>query len=381
MVPTREDFAKHRESILRFWERARDDEEGGFHIWIGPDGTVWKRRHRALLIQARLLYNYAEGIRAGLEFCHDHARHLYDFITTRMRTPGGWYGGIWENELRAPEVLDAYDNLFVVIGMARYAQATGRSDVAEETWRLFQTIEKVTIKGELAKTGVVGGISRMMHRSSSTESFSGNNNLHYLEALVCLRDAGIGGDHTGRAQAVREFFHARILDKEHMVVFDRFHAGYDQPWRGVGAHTSLAHGLEWIDFFRCMPGAQLDEATEQALLSKAVEHGIRPSGLFQDAYYIHEGRSAKGGMFWPQVEAIKTLNLATRIYDSSYREICLRMAGYYFEHYIDSDGGVFSEIDRNGVVTDRTKGGYWKCDYHSMRMCVDAVEREGGAFS
>ena len=381
MVPTREDFTKHREAILRFWERARDNEDGGFHIWIGPDGTVWKRRHRSLLIQSRLLYNYAEGMRAGLSFCADHARHLYHFITSQMRTPGGWYGGIYEGELRAPEVLDAYDNLFAVIAMARYAQASGRAEVAEEAWRLFRTIEATAVKGDLAITGVVGGISRMMHRSVSTESFSGNNNLHYLEALVCLREAGIGDELIGRGQAMRRFFYARILDAEHMVVFDRFHAGYDQPWRGLGAHTSLAHGLEWVDFFRCMPGMHLDESTERALIDKAVEHGLRPSGLFQDCFYIHEGKSAKGGMYWPQVEAIKTLNLATGIYGSRYRDTCQRMAQYYFEHYIDSDGGVFSEIDRNGVVTDRTKGGYWKCDYHSMRMCVDAIERKDGAFS
>jgi mannose/cellobiose epimerase-like protein (N-acyl-D-glucosamine 2-epimerase family) len=380
MMPTREDFARHRESILRFWERARDGEDGGFHIWIGPDGVVWAHRHRSLLIQARLLYNYAEGMRAGFDFCADHAEYLFRFITTKMRTPGGWYGGIYEGELRSPEVLDAYDNLFVVIGMARYAQASGRTEPAEEAWRLFRTIEQQSVKGDLARTGVVGGMSRMMHRSASTESFSGNNNLHYLEALVCLRDAGIGGDLSGRAQAMREFFHARILDKEHMVVFDRFNQSYEQPWRGLGAHTSLAHGLEWIDFFRCMPGVALDESTERALLAKAIDHGVRPSGLFQDAYYIHEGKSAKGGMFWPQVEAIKTCNLATQIYGEQYREVCRRMAQYYFEHFIDSDGGVFSEIDRNGVVTDRTKGGYWKCDYHSMRMCVDAITRQGGAF-
>jgi mannose/cellobiose epimerase-like protein (N-acyl-D-glucosamine 2-epimerase family) len=381
MIPTREDFAKHRESICRFWERARDNKDGGFHIWIGPDGTVWNHRHRALLIQARLLYNYSEGIRAGLDFCASHAEHLYKFITTNMRTPGGWYGGIYEGTLRSPEILDAYDNLFVVIGMARYAMASGRADVAEETWRLFQTIEKVTVKSELAVGGIVGGMSRMMHRSTSTESFSGNNNLHYLEALVCMRDAGIGGDPTERAKAMREFFYARILDKEHMVVFDRFQSSYEQPWRGVGAHTSLAHGLEWIDFFRCMPGAHLDEKTERALYTMAMDHGVRPSGLFQDSYYIHEGKSAKGGMFWPQVESVKSFNLATQIYDSSYKETCLKLAQYYFEHFIDTDGGVFSEIDRNGVVTDRTKGGYWKCDYHSMRMCVDAIERQGGAFA
>ena len=105
MVPTREDFVKHRESILRFWERARDDEGGGFHIGVGPGGEVWRRSHRALLIEARLLYNYAEGMRAGLAFCAPHAEHLYHYLTTRMRTESGWYASVWEGQLRGPEVL------------------------------------------------------------------------------------------------------------------------------------------------------------------------------------------------------------------------------------------------------------------------------------
>ena len=77
-------------------------------------------------------------------------------------------------------------------------------------------------------------------------------------------------------------------------------------------------------------------------------------------------------------EAIKTLNLAFSIYGPPYDGCFRLLARYYFSHYVDSDGGVFSEIDRNGVVTDRWKGSMWKCDYHSVRMCVDVIERPGG---
>lgn len=150
-------FAQHRESILRYWERARDNQEGGFHAWILPDGTLWKHRARSAMIHGRLLYNYSEGMLAGLEFCAGHAAHIYDYVTRQLRTPGGWYAGMYEGELRGAEVLDTYDNLFVVIGMARYAQASGRADVSAEVWRLFRLIEDIAIKGDLARDGVVGG--------------------------------------------------------------------------------------------------------------------------------------------------------------------------------------------------------------------------------
>lgn len=173
----------------------------------------------------------------------------------------------------------------------------------------------------------------------------------------------------------------RILDQREMTVFDKFRDGFDQPVRTAGAYTSLAHGLEWIDFFRCIPGVALDEQVEKALLAKAIEYGVMPDGLMQDNYYICEKQTAGGAMFWPQVESVKTFNRAFELYGGEYGDIACRLAAYYFERFVDADGGVFYQIDRNGVVTDRNKGGFWKCDYHSMRMCVDAVSRTGGAFA
>ncbi|MBD3241854.1 MAG: hypothetical protein GF331_14795 [Chitinivibrionales bacterium] len=378
-TPTRSRFIQHREEILRFWERAYDPEENAFYSWIGPTGETWRRHRLSLLIQARLLYNYSEGMRAGLSFAQTYAERLYACITERMRTPEGWYSDLHEGELAYPGMLEAYNNLFVVIGMARYAQAGGPPQAAEEAWRLFTLIEGNTIKGELAQTGLVGHMSGFS-RISSREQFSGNINLHYLEALARLTDAGIGGDLRGRAEAIRSFFLRCMYDKEKVLTFDRFRDSFDEPWVGPGAYVSLGHTLEWVDFFRCFEGLQLDERMEREILDRTIERSVRDDGLFEDSYYLTEQRTAGGAEFWPQVEATKTYNMAASVYGTPYNEVARKLGAYYFDHFVDSDGGVFSEIDRNGVVTSRYKGGYWKCDYHSMRMCVDVAEREGGAF-
>ncbi len=379
-VPTRTQFVKHRENILRFWERAYDTERGGFYSWITPAGKVWRRNHLSLLIQARLLYNYAEGMRAGLSFARQYAESLYACMTSRMQTPGGWYTGLYDGNLTHPEVLDTYTNLFVVIGMARYRQAGGPAAVGDEAWRLFTCIEDKTISGDLAENGVVGHMGAHGRRISSREQFSGNINLHYLEALARLTDAGIGGDLRARVEAMRAFFLRYILDSEKMLTYDRFQEGFDNPWIEPGAYVSLGHALEWIDFFRNFDGLQLDESVERGIMDRTIERAVRDDGLFEDSYYLTEQRCAGGAEFWPQVEAVKTFNLAASVYGAPYDEVARKLGAYYFDHFVDGDGGVFSEIDRNGVVTSRFKGGYWKCDYHSMRMCVDVAEREGGAF-
>ncbi len=373
------DFSGHFDGILRYWERCRDREHGGFHHRIDPTGAVLPSPDRVLLIQARLLYNYAEGIRAGRAFCREHADHLYDFLTTTLRTPGGWYTSLEDGRLFCPDGLDTYMNLFVVLAMARFAQATGRADARDEAWRLFRLVEEKTIAGDLRAEGVLGCWGEGGRGFAPIGTHAGNNVLHYLEALVCLRDAGLESALGGRIFDVREFFLSRILDPVEFVTFDAFRGGFHEPDRRPGAYASLAHGLEWFGFFREWPGAALPEATERAILDKALRHALQPDGNFTDQFYLTERRCAGGASFWTQSEAVKAFLVASRLFGEPHGDAFRRAAGHYFERFLDADGGVFSSVDRNGVATSRMKGHAWKADYHSLRMCVEGMKDEPSA--
>ena len=368
------DFRGHFEGILRYWERCRDREQGGFHHMIDPTGVVMPSPHRVILIQARLLYNYAEGIRAGLDFCRDHAAHLYDFLTGKMRTPGGWYATLVDGQLQSPDGLDTYMNLFVVIGMARYAQATGRADVRAEAWRLFRLVEEKTIPGDLRTEGVLGCWGEGERGFPPMGKYAGNNVLHYLEAIVCLRDAGLGTELGSRIFDVRECFLARSLNPQETVTFDSFRDGFGNPDRRPGAYASLAHGLEWFGFFREWSGAELPEATERAILDKGLHCAVQPDGHFTDQFYLTERRCAGAASFWTQSEAVKAYCVAARLFGEPYGDAFRRTAGFYFAKFLDRDGGVFSAVDRNGVALSRMKGHGWKADYHSLRMCVEGMK-------
>ena len=370
------DFHGHFEGILRYWERCREREGGGFHHLIDSTGTVIPSPHRVILIQARQLYNYAEGMRAGFDFCRDHAAHLYDYLTTTLRTPGGWYTSLVDGQQSSPAGLDTYMNLFVVIAMARYAQAAGRADIREEAWRLLRLIEEKTIPGHLRMDGVLGCWGEGERGFAPIGKYAGNNVLHYLEALVCLRDAGLDAQLGDRVFAVREFFLARILDPKEIVTFDAFREGFHDPDRRPGAYASLAHGLEWFGFFREWPGAELPEATERAILEKARHQAMRPNGCFMDQFYLTERRCAGGASFWTQSEAVKAFGLGARLFGEPYGDAFRRTADFYFAKFLDADGGVFSSVDRNGVATSRMKGHAWKADYHSLRMCVEGKLHE-----
>ena len=370
------DFYGHFEGILRYWERCRDRERGGFHHLIDATGAVVPSPNRVLLIQSRLLYNYAEGIRAGFAFCREPAGHLYDFLTGSLRTPGGWYASLVDGKLFFPDALDTYMNSFVVLAMARYAQATGRADVRDEAWRLFQLIEEKTIPGDLRTGGILGGWGPGGPGFPPMGQYAGNNVLHYLEALVCLRDAGLGAELGDRVFSVRDFFLARILDPREFVTFDAFRDGFHNPDRRPGAYTSLAHGLEWFGFFREWPGAELPETVERALLDKALQNAVQPDGHFTDQFFLTERRCAGAASFWTQSEAVKGFGLGARLFGEPYGDAFRRTGKFYFARFLDADGGVFSTVDRNGVAVSRMKGHAWKADYHSLRMCVEGMRHE-----
>ena len=370
------EFQRHFEGILRYWERCQDHEIGGCHHLIDSTGTVIPTPNRVILIQARQLYNYAEGIRAGYDFCREHAAHLYDFMTGRLRTPGGWYASLIDGALQAEQALDTYMNLVVVLALARYAQASGCADVRAEAWRLFRLVEEKTIPGDLRRDGVLGGWGDGGRGFPPMGMFAGNNVLHYLEALICLRDAGLEAALGDRVFAVRDFFLARILDPVEFVTPDNFRDGFHNPDRRPGAYVSLAHGLEWFGFFREWPGAELPEATERALLDKALQNAVQPDGAFVDQFYLTERRCAGGASFWTQSEAVKAFGLGARLFGEPYGDAFRRTADFYFSKFLDADGGVFSAVDRNGVATSRMKGHAWKADYHSLRMCVEGKLHE-----
>jgi len=291
-------FHGHFEGILRYWERCRDRERGGLHHLIDSTGTVVPTPDRVLLIQARQLYNYAEGIRAGFAFCREPAEHLYGFMTSVLRTAGGWYASLVDGRLFSPNGLDTYVNLFVVLAMARYAQATGRADARAEAWRLFRLIEDKTIVGDLRADGVLGCWGVGERGFAPIGKFAGNNVLHYLEAVVCLRDAGLETELGDRVFAVRDFFLARILDPREIVTFDAFRDGFREPDRRPGAYASLAHGLEWFGFFREWPGAELPGATERAILDQALANAVQPNGAFVDQFFLTERRCGGAASFW-----------------------------------------------------------------------------------
>lgn len=378
----------HLCGLIAFWGRSQDHEIGGFHVYRDSDGSCYssgrhKGDYRPLIIQARLLYNFSEGMRAGIPDSAAYAAHAYDYIHNHLRTSHGWYGSRYAGDLTGGDLLDTYSNSFAIIGLARYAQATKDREILAQALELLQLIEDHCAPQGLA-AGVAGyadapaaDAKRSSWRRGGTMGrHSGNALLHVTEAIARLHDAG-APDMAPRLQALRDFFQRWILDPHSYSVFDVFADGWEQPNRNYP--SDFGHALEWIDFFRSVPDCALSEATERAIADSALEHGLADTGLFQARYHHPEGACAGSVDFWHQTEAVNTMRrMAIVTGDEHYRNAGRRLLAAYFRYFVDADDGVFSLMDVNGVVLSRYKGDHWKCDYHPVRMVMGLLEDDGG---
>ena len=395
---SRQGLRAHAHELLALWDHARDQGIGGFHHRLNAHGAVQPTgNQRSLIIQARLLYNYAEGMALGYPGAAEQAQHLFAFIGQRLRNANGWYSSLLQDEHRSADCLDTYSNAFVIVAFARYAQRGGPPAALAEGLRLLALIEE-----HCAPDGPEHGVYGHSAWDSSQPRFlstapgyiarvgplmpflSGNVVLHFLEALTCLYQAG-ATQVVQRIQQLRTFFLDHIYHPPSGAVIDSFFGAWDKP--DYSTPSDFGHALEWVDFFRSVPGCELPEAVERAITDGAIRHALRENGLFQACYFHPEGRCAGGVSFWHQVESTNTFDLMATCYnDDRYATAAQRAAAAYAHFFIDCSisesgrhfYGIHYEMDANGVALRRAKGDWWKCDYHPMRMICGLLSPQRG---
>ena len=180
-------------------------------------------------------------------------------MTGTLRTPGGWYTSLWEGKLATPDALDTYMNLFVVLAMARYAQASGAPTCATRPGACSGSSRRKPFPAtsrrmaSLAAGATAGAASRPWANSPATTCFT-----IWKPSSACAMRARSATRRPGLRRA--RFLPRPDLDPIEFVTFDTYREGFHDPDRSPGAYVSLAHGLEWFGFFREWPGAELPEA-------------------------------------------------------------------------------------------------------------------------
>ena len=80
--------------IIPFWNKLRDDENGGFYGFMSYDLKLDKQADKGVILHARILWFYSKAyITLGDKTLLDNARHAYEFIKNHCIDYE--YGGVY----------------------------------------------------------------------------------------------------------------------------------------------------------------------------------------------------------------------------------------------------------------------------------------------
>ncbi|MDE6745849.1 MAG: AGE family epimerase/isomerase, partial [Oscillospiraceae bacterium] len=81
------------ERIIPFWNKLRDDENGGFYGFMDNDLQVDKTADKGVILTSRILWFYSSCYRVlNEDYLLDNAKHAYEFLKKCVDTENG---GVW----------------------------------------------------------------------------------------------------------------------------------------------------------------------------------------------------------------------------------------------------------------------------------------------
>jgi len=394
MVFTKEKLQSHIEYILKYWRRAVDFENGGINFQVEnfEKGIIYQDK-KCLLMHARQLYDFSVGLEKGLIDSENVAEHLYRTLDLVFPKDKGLYHSFnFSSYQDETDILSSYDNLYLVIALARYARATNDQGVYSKAKEHLSKIREVFADDQISSRGYFA----IYHlRENRLYGKTGNVILHFFEAIINLRLAAkllLSGQDLKDDEIyldelvgeILELFFTRIFDQDLKMTYEFFNDDFSLSNQQKRGYVTAAHALEWFGFI--YEYSILDPQKshymkdfDEKFVDSLIERFVDQSGFLKNEYYIKEEVALPKSSFWSQTEATLGVAFASRCFKNrSYLEVSSRMFDFYIANFIDEEfGGIYSDLyleHDKVIIENRNKGFSMKCDHHSLRMCEKIID-------
>lgn len=297
------------ESALPFWyEAGLDREHGGVVERLNLDGSPKVDDYKRLRVLARQIYVYAHAKLMGFDAAKadafiDHA--LTQLLEHGWHADGGWIHLFTREGTVKDDTRDAYDQAFVIFGLAWAYRATGRPD-------LLDWIDKTLsfIDAELADP-VHGGLREGV---PATQPRRANPHMHFLEAMLAAHAAtrGEGADsrYIDRAAGIVALLDNKLLDHDTWTLTEFFTDDWQILPGDAGQIAEPGHHYEWVWLlgrYSAHSGADVSQM-QRKLFATAEAFGRNHA-----THRVYDEVSKSGhpiktsSRSWPQTEALKCL--------------------------------------------------------------------------
>ncbi|MBP1561331.1 MAG: AGE family epimerase/isomerase [Oscillospiraceae bacterium] len=373
------------ERILPFWNKLRDDENGGFYGFMNNDLEVDKKADKGVILTSRILWFYSSCYRTlGEDYMLDNARHAYEFLKKCVdRENGGVYWMMTYDGKPADTMKHTYNQAFAIYALSAYYLASKDKSALDLAFELFDTVEAkctddiayleaMSIDWKLVPNDALSENGLMADKTMNTV-------LHLIEAYTVLIEASGDERVKARLKFLLDICKTKIFNSEAncLRVF------FDRELNQIGDIHSYGHDIEatWL----------IDRACE-VLGDKDIQEEWRKINLriSDNIYYVAYENGAVNNerenekidrkrVWWVQAESVV-----------GFTNAYLQGGG---DKFIDAAKNVFNWIETKQVDTrensewwgEVTFGGEpmptvdmvnpWKCPYHNGRMCIEIINR------
>lgn len=375
-------------TIIPFWKKLRDDENGGYYGWLGYDLKLNKQAEKGCILNSRITWFFSNAyMLLGDKSLLDEATHGFEFLMNKCvdKENGGIYWSLDYKGSPLDTTKHTYNQAFSIYALSSYYEATKNEQALALARDLFSLIEtKCTDEGgyrEAFTRDFKPESNEKLSENGVMAERTMNTLLHVLEAYTQLYK--VSKDEKVKERLI--WIIATFEDKVYNPKLHRQEVFFDKDYNTLIDLYSYGHDIEtaWL----------MDETLDiigDAALTERISKITRDltAETFKEAF---DGRSfpiecEKGvvnehRVWWAQAEnVVGLLNGYQRQGKQEYLDGALAQWNFIKEFVVDKRPGSewFWEVDKEGKpYPDRPIVEPWKCPYHNGRMCFEVIKRLG----
>lgn len=373
------------ERILPFWNKLRDDENGGFYGFMNNSLEVDKKADKGVILNSRILWFYSSCYRTLKEdYMLDNARHAYEFLKKCVDNEnGGVYWMMTYDGKPADTMKHTYNQAFAIYALSAYYLASEDKSALELAFRLFDTVEEkctddiayleaMSVDWKLVPNDALSENGLMADKTMNTA-------LHLIEAYTVLFEASHDAMVEERIMFLLDIAKTKIFNSEKncLRVF------FDRELNQIGDIHSYGHDIEatWLIDRACEVIGDRRLMAEWRFIDLRIARNIYEIA-FENGAVNNERENDKidkKRVWWVQAESVVGFVNAfqqggEKLYIDAAEEVFRWIENKQTDRRENSEWWGEVSFDGEPMQTVAMVNP-WKCPYHNGRMCLEIINR------
>lgn len=376
------------ERIIPFWNKLRDDENGGFYGFVDNDLKVDKKADKGVILTSRILWFYSAAyMTLEDEALLDNARHAFEFLKKCVdRENGGVYWMMTYDGKPADTMKHTYNQAFAVYALSQFYLASKEQAALDLALELFHTIEgkctddiayleAMSIDWKIVPNDALSENGLMADKTMNTV-------LHLIEAYTVLLKA-CNNSESGKVEERLLF----LLDVAKNKIFNGekncLRVFFDRELNQIGDIHSYGHDIEatWLIDRACEVIGDRRLMADWRFINLRIAENILEIA-FENGAVNNERENDKidkKRVWWVQAESVvgfvnafqqggekKFIDAAETVFDWIETKQTDSRENSEWWGEVTFDGKPMRTVD---MVNP------WKCPYHNGRMCIEIINR------